>query len=41
MVPVARMFFMIHTASMFILVSVMLMIPNIRMIATAPENAPG
>jgi hypothetical protein len=41
MVLVARMFAMIRTASMFILVSVMPMIPNIPTIVTAPENAAG
>ena len=41
MVPVARMFAMIPAARMFILVPIMPMVPNIRMIVTAPEDAAG
>ena len=41
MAPVAWILSMIHAAAMFIIISVMLMLPNIRMIVTAPENAAG
>jgi hypothetical protein len=41
MIHVVGMFAMIHTIGMAILLAILPMVPRIRMVVTAPENAAG